>query len=72
MFNDVITFPVGEGSFSLGLSQLDTEATYTVKYEFECYPKINGKTSEDSFVLRRAHTIEDGAISAGKPIDAIE
>ena len=72
VFNDVITFPVGEGSFSLGLSQLDTEATYTVKYEFECYPKINGKTSEDSFVLRRAHTIEDGAISAGKPIDAIE
>ena len=72
VFNDVITFPVGEGSFSLGLSQLDTEATYTVKYEFECYPKINGRTSEDSFVLRRAHTIEDGAISAGEPIDAIE
>lgn len=72
VFNDVITFPVGEGSFSLGLSQLDTEATYTVKYEFECYPKINGKTSEDSFVLRRAHTIEDGSISAGSPIDSIE
>lgn len=72
VFNDVITFPVSEGSFSLGLSQLDTEATYTVKYEFECYPKINGRTSEDSFVLRRAHTIEDGAISAGEPIDAIE
>lgn len=72
VFNDVITFPVGEGSFSLGLSQLDTEATYTVKYEFECYPKINGKTSEDSFVLRRAHTIENGSISAGSPIDSIE
>ena len=72
MFNDVITFPVGEGSFSLGLSQLDTEATYTVKYEFECYPKINGRTSEDSFVLRRAHTIENGSISAGSPIDSIE
>lgn len=72
VFNDVITFPVGEGSFSLGLSQLDTEATYTVKYEFECYPKINGRTSEDSFVLRRAHTIENGSISAGSPIDSIE
>lgn len=69
-FDDVVKFPAKEGSISLGLAQLDDEATYTVTYEFVCYPKINGRTSKDSFTLRRMHTLKKGVIDeSGKPID---
>lgn len=72
-FEDVIKFDVDSRTFSLGLSQLDKEKTYKMAYEFECYPKINNKTSEDSFVMRRVHEIKDGQIDkSGTPIDESE
>ena len=58
----VISFPAGDRTFSLSLSTLDPEATYTVSYSFECYPKANGKTSEDAFTITREFTIENGAV----------
>ncbi|MBQ7822651.1 MAG: hypothetical protein IJ338_00470 [Bacteroidaceae bacterium] len=58
----VISFPAGDRTFSLSLSTLDTDATYTVSYSFECYPKANGKTSEDAFTIAREFKIEKGAI----------
>ncbi len=58
----VIKFPAGDRTFDLSLASLDTEKTYTVSYSFECYPKANGKTSEDAFTIARSFKIEEGKI----------
>lgn len=63
-FEDVIKFPEGDRTFALSLPTLKSDGTYTVTYSFECYPKVNNKTSEDVFTIARTGKIENGAYKA--------